>query len=102
MTRPITRRHLLALASTLPVLAAAPSIAPAGGGLRLIMFEIKGCPTCAVWKREVGRVYHKTKQGRRAPLRRVNMHRVPKELSGIRGVRYSPTFVLVDARNREI
>ena len=102
MTRPITRRRLLALAAATSLLATAPAVALAGGGLRLIMFEIEGCPTCAVWKREIGRVYHKTQEGKRAPLKEVNMYRVPKELSGIRGVRYSPTFVLVDARNREI
>lgn len=101
MTRPIARRQLLAIAAALSALAAAPRIGLAGG-LRLIMFEIEGCPACAVWKREIGRVYHKTEEGRRAPLRQVNMYRVPKELSHIRGVRYSPTFVLVDARNREI
>jgi hypothetical protein len=49
------------------------------------------------WDEEVGVVYHKTVEGRLAPLRRISIHETrPADLRPITGVRYSPTFVLID------
>lgn len=63
----------------------------------LIMFDQPGCPWCARWDREVAPVYPKTELGQRAPLRRVDIRAArPDELKTIAGVRYTPTFVLID------
>jgi len=63
----------------------------------LLLFEAKGCYWCDRWKSEVGRYYHKTREGQVMPLRIVSLDRhLPADLSWLRGVRASPTFVLVD------
>lgn len=68
----------------------------------LVMFESDGCAWCAAWEREVGKVYALTDEGRRAPLRRVDQTASrPTDLIGIKGVVYTPTFVLMDG-DREI
>ena len=73
-----------------------PGLARAGGAVELVMFEEAGCPWCAVWNREIAPIYPKTPEGKRAPLRRVDLHAPrPDDLAGIKAVRYSPTFVLV-------
>ena len=74
------------------VLIAAPA-----EGAELVMFEALACEWCEVWDEEVGVVYHKTVEGRLAPLRRISIHETrPADLRPIAGVRYSPTFVLID------
>ena len=63
----------------------------------LIMFESAGCEWCEVWDEEVGGVYAKTPEGRRAPLRRVDISDArPVDLRFIKNVVYTPTFVLVE------
>lgn len=70
--------------------------ARAGETVELLMFEEAGCPWCAVWNREIAPIYPKTPEGKRAPLRRVDLHAPrPDDLAGIKAIRYSPTFVLV-------
>lgn len=60
------------------------------------MFERQGCPYCRRWLAEVGPVYPKTAEGRVAPLRRVDLAASrPADLSAIKGLIYTPTFVLV-------
>ncbi|MGL5362684.1 MAG: hypothetical protein ACRDBH_07370 [Bosea sp. (in: a-proteobacteria)] len=68
----------------------------------LLMFDRAGCIWCERWDRDVGVVYDKTVEGKRAPLRRINVER--DKLEGIQlksSVRYTPTFVLVD-KGREV
>ena len=66
----------------------------------LVMFETENCPWCEAWDREVGVVYDKTEAGRRAPLRRVELHGPrPPDLVKVEGIVFTPTFVLlVDGR----
>jgi hypothetical protein len=75
------------------------------GGARaaeLVMFGAGNCEWCEVWDREVGVVYVKTAEAKVAPLRRIDVFAArPADLTQIKGVRYTPTFVLVD-RGREI
>lgn len=57
---------------------------------------------CERWNDEIGVVYHKTEEGRRAPLRRVDMHApLPTDLGYLVKGGYTPTFVLVN-KGREI
>ncbi|MEC9342532.1 MAG: transcriptional regulator [Pseudomonadota bacterium] len=61
------------------------------------MIEQAGCAWCARWNAEIGPAYARTDQGRRAPLRRVDLHAPwPDDLAAIRPERFTPTFVLVD------
>jgi protein-disulfide isomerase len=89
----------------LALLAAAAGGAGAPGNAQaaeLVMFEAQGCSWCEIWDAEIGAVYHKTEEGRAAPLRRVDIDEPrPPGLEALRGVVYTPTFVLLDA-GREV
>lgn len=62
----------------------------------LVMFESKTCPWCARWHKQIGPIYPKTAEARCAPLRRVDIHAPrPADLAAIGGIRYTPTFVLL-------
>lgn len=68
----------------------------------LVMFETEGCVWCEAWNREVGGIYHKTEEGRVAPLRRVELHGPrPADLGDVEGIVYTPTFVLTEG-GREV
>ena len=68
----------------------------------LVMFEQKGCVWCQKFDREIAPAYDKTSEGRRAPLRRLDIAQpVPPELIFIKRERFTPVFVLVDG-GREI
>lgn len=79
-----------------PVLAQQP---PA---VELLMFEEAGCPWCRRWREEVGQGYPHTPEGKRAPVRNVDLHGSPPPgITLAAPVRFSPTFVLV-AGGREV
>jgi hypothetical protein len=68
----------------------------------LVMFEQAGCVWCETFDREIAPVYPKTAEGKRAPLRRVNIdYPLPADLSFIAVERLAPLFVLVD-KGREV
>lgn len=68
----------------------------------LVMFEQAGCEWCAAFNREIAPVYDKTDEGKRAPLRRVDIaQKTPQDLTFIDAERLTPLFVLVDA-GREV
>ena len=65
------------------------------------MVTTAGCSWCAKWDRELGGIYPLTPEGRRAPLRRVELRDFAEPLELLGRLRYTPTFVLAD-RGREI
>lgn len=70
--------------------------ARAANAAQLVMVEQQGCTWCEVWDEEVAPAYPFTREGRIAPLRRVNIHDpLPRDLKFIRPLVYTPTFVLV-------
>ncbi len=86
---------LVAMVGFLPV--------PPAQAAQLVMFERKYCPWCVRWKEDIGSFYHKTDEGKIAPLRIVDMdEKRPEDLKGIKGVVWSPTFVLLDDDGREV
>ena len=88
----------LALSGTLFIALAVSQ----GRAAELVMFEEAGCVWCATFNREIAPVYDKTEEGKRAPLRRVDIaHPLPPELGFIAVERLTPLFVLVD-KGREI
>lgn len=62
----------------------------------LVMVEEQGCHWCARWKEEIGVVYHKTDEGRAAPLRPVDIHALPADLTFKSRPQFTPTFILVE------
>ena len=68
---------------------------PAAGADELVMFEQQGCPFCARWNADVGKVYAKTDEAKLLPLRRVDIYAArPADLRDIKGVVFTPTFVV--------
>ena len=89
---------LIALFGAMLVLFASSSARAA----ELVMFEQAGCEWCAAFDREIAATYPKTEEGRRAPLRRLNIAQpLPQDLAFIAVERMTPLFVLVD-NGREI
>ena len=83
---------LLALALSFGVFQA-----KAVSAAELLMIEQAGCHWCAAWNRDVGVVYDKTAEGKRAPLRRIDLKDdIPDDLAAIRIERFTPSFILVD------
>jgi thioredoxin-related protein len=69
----------------------------------LVMFESDICEWCDAWHAEIGPIYPKTSEGKRAPLRIVDIHDPrPSDLDHIEGVRFTPTFVLIDDDGQEV
>lgn len=65
--------------------------------MALLMVEAPGCVWCARWNAEIGPAYPNTAEGRRAPLRRVDLSDSwPGDLAGIARERVTPTFILVN------
>lgn len=65
--------------------------------LALVMVEAPGCVWCARWNDEIGPAYARTDEGRRAPLRRVDLSRGwPADLAQVTPERVTPTFILLD------
>jgi thioredoxin-related protein len=89
-------RRLLRLAVP-PLAFAASASASAAVAAELLMFEQPGCEWCARWNEEIGGAYALTEEGRRAPLRRVNISEQPLEDVRLASrASYTPTFVLVE------
>jgi len=77
-------------------------VAASARAAELVMVTRDGCPWCEAFDREVAPIYGKTAEGKRAPLRRIDLYRrVPTDLSFLQIERITPVFILVD-RGREI
>lgn len=74
------------------------SVAPVSAtAAELVMFTRDGCPWCARFEREVAPAYHRTEEGQRAPLRRVELKAGGSNLAGLAApVIAAPTFVLFE------
>ena len=96
---PNFRFLLLVAAVNAGLLAGTPAPARAA---ELLMFESETCEWCERWHEEIGPAYGKTRFGRIAPLRRIDIDRtIPAAYRAIRGIAYTPTFVLLH-RGREV
>lgn len=85
------------LASGLAVLALAAIAGPAAAA-ELLMLERPGCVWCARFDAEIAPAYPRTEEGRRAPLRRIDLEAPwPADLSHVAPDHVTPTFILVEA-----
>lgn len=79
------------------VLLGAAALAAPAGAAELLMFSERGCGWCARFEAEIGPIYPKTEEARRAPLRRIDLDAgLPAELAHLRPVSFTPTFVLLE------
>lgn len=74
---------------------------PARAETRLLLFEQPGCIWCERWQAEVGHLYHRTPEGRAAPLVRVRLGQQPDGIKIAPPPHFTPTFVLA-ADGREL
>ncbi len=66
------------------------------------MFRQAACPWCERFDHDIAPTYKKTEEGRRAPLRQIDIDKpLPPDLAFIQMERLTPLFVLVD-KGREI
>ncbi len=81
---------------TMGFLLFAPQVS-AQKSTELIMVEQDYCEWCEKWHEEIGGIYDKTTEGKRAPLRRVDIFDdKPEDLADIELGRYTPTFILMN------
>lgn len=74
----------------------AAGLPTAAKAAELVMFRQDLCEWCAMWEEEIGGFYAKTDEGKRAPLRRVDIHQQrPADLAALKPVIYTPTFVVM-------
>jgi len=62
----------------------------------LVMVEQAGCHWCEQWNAQISHIYPKTDEGQQAPLRRVDLRDLPKDLTFKSPPVFTPTFVLVE------
>lgn len=62
----------------------------------LVMVEQDGCVYCRRWHTDVGEIYPLTEFAEVAPLRIVDLHDLPEDLTFASRVVFTPTFVLVE------
>lgn len=81
-----------------PVLLAACIAPPVpASAAELLMLEQPGCVWCQRFNEEIAPAYARTDEGKRAPLRRVDITKDwPADLAHIRKERLTPTFILTD------
>ena len=85
------RRALAALALILGLALAGPLAAA-----ELVVLERAGCPWCVRFEAEAGKIWEKTDEGRRVPLKRVAIDAaIPADYAFLMPERITPTFVLV-------
>jgi len=78
-------------------LAIALLVAGPAQAAELIMFEQRACVYCALFNREIAPAYARTDEGKRAPLRRVDIGApLPADLAFVQRERFTPVFVLVE------
>lgn len=78
-------------------------MAAAADGLRLLMVERPGCYYCVVFKRDVAPIYHKSEEGRLAPLVHYDLRdTLPDDISLASRAHVTPTFILLDADGQEV
>lgn len=63
----------------------------------LLMLEQPGCAWCVRFNNEITPAYAKTKQGKKAPLRHIDITQPwPEDLAHIASERFTPSFVLIE------
>lgn len=77
------------------------AVAPLAQAAELVMVEQAGCSYCDQWDEEIGGIYHKTAEGKLAPLRRVDIFDLPDNLAFDNRPQFTPTFILFDGE-REV
>ncbi len=88
------KRLVTAMATAAMAYGLSATVAPSA---ELVVLEQPGCVWCARFNSEIGPAWPHTDEGRRAPLRRVDITASwPADLDFVARERMTPTFVLID------
>lgn len=102
MTISFARRFFGRLLGAIALLATSAGGPADATAAELVMFGERGCAWCARFEAEIGGIYPKTEEARRAPLRRVDLDEgIPTDLAHLDRPRVTPTFVLIE-EGREV
>lgn len=86
-------KKILLLAAYAIILLSTTKFAAAA---ELLIVEEHFCPYCERFNAEIGEIYAKTKEGKQAPLVRIQLEEPwPEKYSGIQKATVTPTFILV-------
>ncbi len=78
-------------------------ITSAANAAELVMVEQPGCVWCQRFDAEIAPGYPNTDEGKRAPLRRVDLRQPwPEGITVKEGARFTPTFILLDDEQNEL
>lgn len=70
---------------------------------QMIFVHSPGCMYCQMWREEILPIYPKTAEGKRLPLREVNLDKgMPDDLKHLAYPSFTPTFIIVDGENQEV
>jgi len=69
----------------------------------LVFVHSPGCIYCEMWREDVLPMYHKTDEGKRLPLREVNLDGgLPEDLKHLLYPTFTPTFIILDKDDQEV
>lgn len=77
-------------------MALVPITAAPASASELVMVRQDGCHWCAQWDAEIGTIYPRSDEARRAPLRHVDLRDLPSDIAFESPPVFTPTFVLVE------
>ena len=67
-----------------------------GESAQLLMVEQTLCEWCEKWEEEIGAIYPKSWEGKKVPLKKVDMHKpIPEYEEYVSTVIFTPTFILI-------
>ena len=62
----------------------------------LVYVEQQGCEYCEIWDEEIAHIYPKTREGKFAPLLRLDITNYEAEMNYVKPVVFTPTFILTN------
>ena len=62
----------------------------------LVYVEQQGCEYCEIWDEEIAHIYPKTREGKFAPLLRLDITNYEAEMNYLQPVVFTPTFILTN------
>ena len=62
----------------------------------LLMVSEDGCVWCEQWDDDIGDIYPKTKEGKFAPLHRIDIHKVQDDKRFQPSIVFTPTFIILE------
>ncbi|MDV7340910.1 hypothetical protein RYZ26_14985 [Terasakiella sp. A23] len=69
----------------------------------MIFVHSPACIYCQMWREEILPIYHKTDEGKRLPLREVNLDGgMPDDLKHLTYPSFTPTFIILNDKQEEV